>query len=244
MASAPVASRRVARRAEHRLAERDLRRMLDRAPDVVFRYRLRPPGYEYVSRAIQRISGYTPDELYADPAAALRIVHRDDRQIVHDILARGTGRVPIVVRWQRKDGTVTWVEQRNVPVHSAAGQLIAVEGIAREIADPTTGPRPYVRVVDDIRIDLGRARALIGGRDARLTPSEFRLLVLLTDTPGRTVPREAIMEALWDSRNVGTTRACEVHVSKLRAKLESDSGPARIETVRAKGYRFIPAART
>jgi PAS domain S-box-containing protein len=241
MSTPPAARPWSAHERAHRLADRELRRLLDRAPDVVFRYRLHPPGYDFVSRAILRISGYTPAELYADPASALKLVHHDDRQIVHDVLARGIGRMPLIVRWVRKDGSVTWVEQRNTPVRGRTGELVAVEGIVREIADPTSAPRAHVRVIDDIRIDLARARALVGGHDARLTPSEFRLLVLLTDQPGRIVSRDTIIEALWDSRSAGTTRACEVHISKLRAKIEHDPATPRIETIRGKGYRFIPA---
>jgi PAS domain S-box-containing protein len=244
MASSPVDVRPGARtEARARtFGESELLRLVDRAADVVFRYRLRPPGYEFVSRAIARMTGYTPEDLYADPALALKLVHHDDRAIAHDLLARGTGRVPVVVRWLRKDGSTLWVEQRNTPVFNTVRELVAIEGIAREILEPALGPRSSVRVYGDIRIDLDRGRVLVGGRDIRLTPSEFRLLVLLTAQPGRVVSRATIVEALWNSSFVGTGRSCEVHISKLRSKLEG--GPRhslpRIETVRRKGYRFIP----
>jgi len=241
MASAPV-RRRVGPRGlrSRTFGERDLLRLVERAPDVVFRYRSHPAGYEFVSRAIKRITGFSPEELYADPSSALKLVHVDDRAIVIELLARGTGRVPIVVRWVRKDGSTLWVEQRNTPVFNRAGELVAIEGIAREIVDPTMGSRPHVRVLGDIRIDLDRGRVLVAGTDVRLTPSELRLLVLLTDQPGRTVSRPTIMEALWNSSHVGGGRVCEVHVSKLRAKIEQNARhPLRIETVRGQGYRFI-----
>jgi PAS domain S-box-containing protein len=221
-------------------ADRDLVRLVNRAPDIVFRYRLHPPAFEFVSRAIARITGFTPEELYRDPQALLKLVHRDDRAIVHELLSRGTGRVPIIVRWVRKDGTTLWIEQRNTLVFSRARELVAIEGIAREIADPTLGTQPPVRVVGDVRIDLDRGRVMIGGRDVRLTPSEFRILVLLTDQPGRTISRAAITEALWNSSHSGSGRTSEVHISKLRTKIEQDPHhPLRIETVRGQGYRFI-----
>ena len=100
-------------------------------------------------------------------------------------------------------------------------------------------PGGELRVLGDVRIDLDRGRVLVGGSQARLTPSEFRLLVLLTEQPGRTVSRAMIMEALWNSVHVGGGRACEVHISKLRAKIERHARePLRIETVRGQGYRF------
>src|SRR3954452_7811701 len=241
MASTPVRHRVGPRGLRSRtFGERDLLRLVERAPDVVFRYRVNPAGYEFVSRAIKRMTGFSPEELYADPSSALKLVHSDDRAIVIELLARGTGRVPIIVRWVRKDGSILWIEQRNTPIFNRASELVAIEGIAREVVDPTMGSRPHVRVLGDIRIDLDRGRVLVAGENVRLTPSEFRLLVLLTDQPGRVVSRAAIMEALWNSAHVGSGRTCEVHISKLRAKVESDSHqPARIETVRGQGYRFI-----
>jgi PAS domain S-box-containing protein len=227
-------------RGSRRFTERDLLRLVNRAPDVILRYRIDPPGFEFVSRAIVRVTGFTPEELYADRASVLKLVHHDDRALVHELLLRGAGRVPMVVRWVRKDGGIVWIEQRNNPVFNQARELVAVEGIAREIVDPTSLPRPNVRVLGDLRIDLDRSRLLVGGTEVRLTPSEFRLLVLLTDQPGRTISRATIMEALWNSSHVGSGRTCEVHISNLRSKIERDARqPLRIETVRREGYRFI-----
>lgn len=228
--------------ARRTFGHQDLLRLVNRASDVVYRYGFRPPGFEFVSGAITRMTGYTPDDLYSDPSSMLRLVHPNDRPIVHEVLSRGTGRVPVVVRWLRKDGTVAWVEQRNTPVYNRRRELVAIEGIAREIVDPTLGARAHVRVLGDLRLDLDRSRAVIGGREVHLTPSEFRLLALLTDQPGRTVSRATIMEALWNSSHVGNGRTCEVHISKLRGKIEGGvGGPVRIETVRGEGYRFIPS---
>src|SRR5205814_2181902 len=109
---------------------------------VVFRYGLHPPGFEFISRAITRVTGFVPDELYADPASALTLVHRDDRAIVHNLLTKGTGRVPIVVRWVRKNRSIVWVEQRNTPVFNRSHELVALEAIARELTDPTVDSRP------------------------------------------------------------------------------------------------------
>jgi PAS domain S-box-containing protein len=247
MGKSPTRGRRVAPRAPRRgsrLAERDLLRLIDRATDVIFRYRTHPdPGFEFISGAITRITGYTPAELYADPDSAMKLVHGDDRAIMQDLLQHGAGRVPIVFRWRRKDGSVVWVEQRDVAVRDRDGTLIAIEGIAREIADPTLVARPPVRILGDLRIDLDRSRVLARGQPVRLTPSEFRLLVLLTDQPGRVISRATIIEALWDSSQMGSARTCEVHVSKLRSKIERDPRrPERIETVRGRGYRYVSSA--
>lgn len=221
----------------------ELLRLVDRAPDAMFRYRIDPPGFDFLSRAITRISGYSRADLYADPAAPLKLVHHDDRGVAQDFLARGTGLIPLFLRWVRKDGTTVWVEQRNTPVFGPGDELVAMEGIAREVPDPMLATRPPVRVLGDLRIDLDRARLFVSGREVKLTPSEFRLLVLLTDQPGRTLSRATISEALWNSTQAVHARVCEVFVSKLRAKIERNSRqPARIVTVRGEGYTFILSA--
>lgn len=219
----------------------DLGPMLDRAADVFFRYRLRPgPGLEYVSGAVERVTGFTSDELYADPQSVLRLLHPGDRPVMLEMLRRGPNGNPIVLRWIRKDGSVVWMQQRNVPIFDGAGQLLAIEGIAREVADPTAGSGALVRVVGDLRLERDRRRVIVDGKIVQLTPSEFLLLVLLTDEPGRVVSRETMTKALWGSRHVGESRSCEAHISSLRRKIERDPRrPQRIETVRGEGYRFV-----
>jgi DNA-binding response OmpR family regulator len=89
--------------------------------------------------------------------------------------------------------------------------------------------------VGGIEIDGYRHRVVVGGEQRRLTPSEFKLLSLLASEPGRVFTRREIMQHLWDSRYVGDQRACDIHISNLRAKL----GAERIETVRGVGYRLL-----
>ncbi len=77
------------------------------------------------------MTGYSDEEHYADPDLGFKLVHPDDVHILEQ--AAGGGEAPLVLRWVRKDGTVLWTEQRNVPVFDADGQLVAIEGIARDI---------------------------------------------------------------------------------------------------------------
>jgi DNA-binding response OmpR family regulator len=98
------------------------------------------------------------------------------------------------------------------------------------------------RSVGGIELDLGQHRVRVDGRDVDLTPSEFRLLLLLLESPERVFSREQIMEHLWDSPYVGDARACDVHVSNLRRKVERNPvRPERIVTVRGVGYKLVPA---
>jgi DNA-binding response OmpR family regulator len=99
-----------------------------------------------------------------------------------------------------------------------------------------------VRVVGDLRVDLLRHDVRIGDRPVLLTPSEFRLLAFLAESPERVFSRREIMEHLWESEYVGDQRACDVHMSNLRKKIEADpANPERLLTVRGVGYKLVPA---
>jgi two-component system response regulator RegX3 len=93
--------------------------------------------------------------------------------------------------------------------------------------------------VGDLHIDLRRHQVRIGDRLVTLTASELKLLALLAGDPERAFTRREIMQRLWDSSYVGDERACDVHVAKLRRKIERDpANPERLVTVRGVGYRL------
>jgi DNA-binding response OmpR family regulator len=99
-------------------------------------------------------------------------------------------------------------------------------------------PRGFeLRRIGAIEIDLVRHRVTVGGETVQLTRSEFRLLALLSTTPDRAFSRREIMQHLWESSYVGDERACDIHVSNLRQKIEDDPrNPARLRTIRGVGY--------
>ena len=95
-----------------------------------------------------------------------------------------------------------------------------------------------------LTIDFRRHEVNVDGRAIELTPSEFRILALLSEMPGRVYSRDQIMESLWDVPFEGSQRACDVHIFHLRRKVERDpSSPTRIVTVRGVGYRLDIDAR-
>ncbi|HLE54141.1 MAG TPA: PAS domain S-box protein [Thermoplasmata archaeon] len=126
-------------RAEEALRESEARyrRIAENAEDVIYRYRYAEPrGFEYVSPAVTKITGYTPEDHYSDPELAFRLVHPDDRPLLRKAFTDPqVFKKPMQLRWIRKDGGVVWTEQRNVPVFDEAGTMVAVEGIARDITD-------------------------------------------------------------------------------------------------------------
>ena len=93
--------------------------------------------------------------------------------------------------------------------------------------------------VGSLELDPMRHEARVDGHPTRLTPSEFKLVLLLAEQPERVFSRREIMQHLWDSDYVGDQRACDIHISNLRQKLERDPGrPERIITVRGIGYKL------
>jgi two-component system, OmpR family, response regulator RegX3 len=97
-----------------------------------------------------------------------------------------------------------------------------------------------VRRVGSLELDVNRHEVRIDGKTIRLTPSEFRLLALLAQEPERVYTRREIMQHLWDSTYVGDQRACDIHVSNLRRKIEETPGrPQRLVTVRGVGYKLL-----
>jgi two-component system, OmpR family, response regulator RegX3 len=97
-----------------------------------------------------------------------------------------------------------------------------------------------VRRVGSLELDVNRHEVRIDGKTIRLTPSEFRLLAFLAQEPERVYTRREIMQHLWDSTYVGDQRACDIHVSNLRRKIEATPGrPQRLVTVRGVGYKLL-----
>jgi PAS domain S-box-containing protein len=116
-------------------SEARYRRLAENALDIIYRYRLTPtPGFEYVSSAVTAITGYTPEECCADPEMRLKLLHPDDwAPFMAALRSLDTFSGPIILRWIGKDGAVIWLDHRIVPLRDAAGDLVAFEGIARDI---------------------------------------------------------------------------------------------------------------
>jgi diguanylate cyclase (GGDEF)-like protein/PAS domain S-box-containing protein len=103
--------------------------------DIAYRYRIRPkPGFEYMSPSATAITGYTPEEHYADPALGARLVFPQGLSSPgDDPMLESAVASTFLARWVQKDGAVLWTEQRNTAVRDEAGRVVAIEGVAREI---------------------------------------------------------------------------------------------------------------
>jgi len=107
----------------------------------------------------------------------------------------------------------------------------------------TTGPvsalSPGTIEVGEVRLDPDEHRASVSGADVPLPLKEFELLHLLLANAGRVLPRETLIDRVWGSDYVGDTKTLDVHVKRLRSKIEPDpANPTRIVTIRGLGYKY------
>jgi DNA-binding response OmpR family regulator len=98
----------------------------------------------------------------------------------------------------------------------------------------------------DLVIDPDLMAVQRNGRRVNLTPTEFRLLRYLAERPERLLSRAQIIEAVWGyTADIGYDRTVDVHVRRLREKIEDDpASPRWIQTVRGFGYRFASVTKT
>ncbi|HVF74499.1 MAG TPA: response regulator transcription factor [Acidimicrobiales bacterium] len=92
---------------------------------------------------------------------------------------------------------------------------------------------------DGIRLDLGRHELTVHGIVTPLPRKEFEVLELLLLHAGRVMTRESLLDRVWGADYVGDTKTLDVHIKRIRAKIEDDPAhPTRITTIRGVGYRF------
>ena len=106
----------------------------------------------------------------------------------------------------------------------------------------TDEPAPEVLEVGDLTIDVAGHSVRRDGQVIPLTPLEFDLLVALARKPWQVFTREVLLEQVWGYRHAADTRLVNVHVQRLRSKVERDpERPEIVVTVRGVGYKAGPA---
>ena len=101
-----------------------------------------------------------------------------------------------------------------------------------ELTPATLGAGP-------VRMDVDRHTVTVNGETIALPLKEFELLEMLLRNAGRVLTRGQLIDRIWGADYVGDTKTLDVHVKRLRAKVEDDPArPARIVTVRGVGYRY------
>lgn len=113
-------------------------------------------------------------------------------------------------------------------------------------ADSIEPPAPEIpsRIeVGDVVVDIESHEVMVRDDRVDLPLKEFDLLVMLTSHAGRVVTRDRLIEEVWGSDYVGDTKTLDVHIKRLRSKVEVEpSNPERIVTIRGLGYKYEPVS--
>lgn len=104
---------------------------------------------------------------------------------------------------------------------------------------PETELLPDVIEARGVRVDIERHEVSVDGQPVKLALKEFDLLTLLLRNAGKVMTRAQLIERIWGADYVGDTKTLDVHVKRLRGKIEPDPAhPVRLHTVRGVGYKF------
>jgi two-component system response regulator RegX3 len=127
-------------------------------------------------------------------------------------------------------------------------ELVARMRAALRRAPPpaTASASPGTLEVGDVCLDPERHEVFVRGDQVMLPLKEFELLAVLLENAGRVLTRDILIDRVWGADYVGDTKTLDVHIKRLRAKVEVDpSKPRSIVTIRGLGYKFdTPAPRT
>ncbi|HTN99701.1 MAG TPA: response regulator transcription factor [Microthrixaceae bacterium] len=128
-------------------------------------------------------------------------------------------------------------------------ELVArIRAVMRRRSNGAESPAPEsfdvhdVLVAGDIELDLDSHEVRVRGESVNLPLREFELLALLMENADRVLERYTLIDRIWGSDYVGDTKTLDVHIKRIRGKVEVDpSNPVRIITVRGVGYRLTSA---
>jgi two-component system OmpR family response regulator len=115
-----------------------------------------------------------------------------------------------------------------------------LEAVLRRPAE--TRAEQTTLVCADLEVDLISRNVRRGERRIELLPREFQMLEFLMRRQGRVVTRTMLLEGVWDYRFDPRTNVIDVHISRLRRKIDADGEPALIHTVRGSGYKLAATA--
>jgi two-component system response regulator RegX3 len=122
--------------------------------------------------------------------------------------------------------------------YSSRELLARVRAVLRRVAEPVDLVPPTLEA-GTVRMDVDRHVVTVSGEPVALPLKEFELLELLLRNAGRVLTRGQLIDRVWGSDYVGDTKTLDVHVKRLRSKIEPDPGdPTLLVTVRGLGYKL------
>jgi DNA-binding response OmpR family regulator len=191
---------------------------------------------------LAQLGGVRPDIVVLD----LMLPGMDGFEVCRRIRAAGT--VPIIMLTARNDDldVVSGLEAGaddyvTKPIQPRVLDA-RIRAVLRRCRREPEGREPDGRdAYGDLTIDRAALTVTKHGRRIALTPTELRILLELSASPGRVFSRQQLLESVWEHDYLGDSRLVDACVQRLRAKIEDlPSAPAYVQTVRGFGYRFGP----
>ena len=160
---------------------------------------------------------------------------------------RQTSNVPVIMVSAKDDevdkvvGLELGADDYVTKPYSPRELLARIRAVLRRGSDSNVDLIPATLEAGPVRMDVERHTVTVGGSDTALPLKEFELLELLLRNSGRVLTRGQLIDRVWGTDYVGDTKTLDVHVKRLRAKIEPDPGnPVHLVTVRGLGYKFEP----
>ncbi|HEV2758571.1 MAG TPA: response regulator transcription factor [Acidimicrobiales bacterium] len=125
-------------------------------------------------------------------------------------------------------------------------ELVArMRATLRRAPAPLSASSPAVVEVGHVRLDPERHEVFVRDKQVKLPLKEFVLLEALLNNAGRVLTRDTLIDRVWGPAYVGDTKTLDVHIKRLRSKVEPDPrSPVSIVTIRGLGYKYEPPARS
>jgi DNA-binding response OmpR family regulator len=159
---------------------------------------------------------------------------------------RARSDVPIIMVTARTDsfdvvagleaGADDYVTKPFVPKELTA----RIRAMMRRVQGPGPGTPVTIRLRDRVELVPDEGVVRVEGEEVHLTRTEFRLLTEMAGAPGRVFTREVLLESVWGYDFIGDGKLVDVHVYRLRSKVEADpASPRHLVTVRGLGYKVL-----
>ena len=189
--------------------------------------------------ALEKFEKVLPDLLLLD----LMIPHISGTEVCRQIRAKS--QVPIIML-TAKDTEVDKVvglelgaDDYIVKPYSKAELVARIKAVLRRQGGESTAEVGGLISAGPISIDIDRHLVMINGTGVSLPLKEFELLEFLLRNKGRVLTRTQLIDRVWGSDYFGDTKTLDVHIKRLRAKIEKDpANPVYIQTIRGLGYKF------
>ncbi len=150
-----------------RQSEERFRLLAENSRDIIFLVRLKPTtSYEYVSPAIEAVTGYSPQEWYTDPELGMKIVAPLDIPRLQAMRQSARGGASAQCRIVRKDGVVRWLDVSVAPLHDEAGDVAVYQGTARDITERVRIEQEKAELLEQAQRERRRLEAVLDASPA------------------------------------------------------------------------------